>query len=410
MFLQFLIGDAASKEVNKNYIRGRRENSSYNEQDGARIKQGLTTTRTTDRLSYANDRHLERTSEFNDFFGISSKEMVDPVAVYMLFLFDLTTSEHISWTIREISTRDLVASAEDGKYASHTDVTEIIELVPDTTYELEVVDDSLASIRDRVRGTYTNFAIVTTEPAQEIATGTIASGATESFVFTVPGTSTNVDQIEADPFELETGNSTSAEDSVDVGDDFIDFSEEPSLSPSVNPSTVPVQLSDSIPSTGPSSSPSVIPSASPSKSVSNSPSTVPSSKPSLSPSMIPSDKPESSVSTSPSTSPSVEASLSPSSSPSLIPSLIPTISQEPSSSPSQVPANSCGAKGDACESSLDCCGSGRCSPQKQCFTNDTRGRQRISPNQHGGAAGDLSRRQRRERQRRERYNTLSLSF
>lgn len=336
MLFQLLLGRAAAKETNKNYIRGRR-----NEESEARIK------------------YYQSTTEFTDFFGGNAtveESSPDPVTVYMLFLFDLTSSEHFSWTIRVASTLALVESAPKGKYASRTDFTELVQLVPGTTYELELVDDSLASSRDRVGSTFTDFSIVVSEPAQEIATGTVASGETKFMLFTIPGAERDFDQEPVDLFQLETGNITLSDDLVD---DFVDVGED-LLFPSEAPSAAS------------SSSPSVVPSDSPSQSpVTATPTLEPTSSP-VSPSSVPSD----------------------------LPSISTNSSESPSTSPIQAPVPSplsCAAKGDSCESSTDCCGSGRCSPQKICFSIGSVGRDRITASTHGGAAGDISRRNRRQR-------------
>lgn len=109
----------------------------------------------------------------------------DPVTVYMLFLFDSTTSEHISWTIHESISGAQIASAEDGSYESATDTTELVSLFPGVSYNLTIVDGSSSAIVDRVGGN-TNFVIVVSEPAQEVAKGQIASGTARTFAFQVP--------------------------------------------------------------------------------------------------------------------------------------------------------------------------------------------------------------------------------
>lgn len=114
----------------------------------------------------------------------------DPVTVYMLFLFDSTTSEYISWTVHESISGALIASAQDGSYESATDTTELLSLLPGVSYNLSIVDGSSSAIVDRVGGT-TKFAIVVSEPPQKVAKGQIASGTARTFAFQVPISGSN---------------------------------------------------------------------------------------------------------------------------------------------------------------------------------------------------------------------------
>lgn len=275
------------------------------------------------------------------FVGGLIQERSDPVTVYMLLLFDATTSKHVLWTIREAFTRKVVKSVSKGTYDSHADFTELVQLVPGKTYELLIDDNSIASSRERFRGKFMEFALVLAEPPQEIKSGVIESGKTESFLFRIPKVTQQLDS----PEEV-------------VGDSL-----------SVNVTEAPVVTAMTPP---PSLEPSPIPtSASPS---SSSPSELPVDFPSFAPSEIPVTN-------------------------STLPTMAPTLSKTPSSRPIEStpgPSSSpqtCAAKGETCVSSSDCC-DGRCSPAKVCFANNESGRQRAAPGQHGGAAGNLSRRKR----------------
>ena len=274
---------------------------------------------------------------------IGMARAADPIGVYFVFFFDATTSEYLSWTLKEESTGELVISVNAGAYPSMTDAVELIDLVPGKTYLMEVVDDSLASIRDRFRATETDLTVVISEPPEIITTSKIASGETKSFVLTVPD---------------------GARESIP--------SQEPSSGPSAIPSPL-VSLS-LFPSMGAPIS-----------------SITPSLEPSPEPSMeAPSQKPFESSSQGPSEASSTIPSLEPSSGPSME-----APSQKPfeltSQGPSEAPP-SCASKGGTCNSNTDCC-SGRCSPQKKCFSKVlssrlVSNRKRISDINFGGAAAN----------------------
>lgn len=179
--------------------------------------------------------------EFGIFFGAptiakepskSSKTIayaptLDPVTVYLLILFDSTTAAYISWTIQDVSTGALVASAPGGTYASDSDVTELVTLVPGKSYQIEVADGSTVQL-DRVARTVTDFVIVVSEPPQEIATGQIGSGSTESFVFTVPVATTTTEGQLLSQLEGTIDGVSETPLTVDVGDDLPSISDAPS--------------------------------------------------------------------------------------------------------------------------------------------------------------------------------------
>jgi hypothetical protein len=114
---------------------------------------------------------------------------LDFVTVYILFLFDSTTAENISWTISETTSNVLVASAIDGTYTSDTDFvtdfTELVSLIPGKSYSLQITDGSVLSSSDIAVGN-TDFTIVISEPPQEVRSGQVGQGTTQSYTFTVP--------------------------------------------------------------------------------------------------------------------------------------------------------------------------------------------------------------------------------
>lgn len=110
---------------------------------------------------------------------------LDPVTVYILFLFDSTTAENISWTISETTSNALVASVIDGTYTSDTDFVELVSLIPGKSYNLEITDGSVLSSSDNAVGN-TDFTIVMSEPPQEVRSGQVDQGTTQSYTFTVP--------------------------------------------------------------------------------------------------------------------------------------------------------------------------------------------------------------------------------
>ena len=273
---------------------------------------------------------------------IGMARAADPVVVYFVFFFDITISEYISWTLKEESTGEVVRSVEVGTYTSMNDFVELIELVPGETYLMEVVDNSRASIGDRFRGTLTDLTVVISEPPEIITAGQIAPGETKSYVLAIPDAA-----LEIIPSQEPSSGPSAIPSSL--------------VSPSMFPSMgAPISsiVSSLVPSSGTSmAAPSQNPFETPSQGPSEAPSTIPSSEPSPGPSMeAPSQKP---------------FDLS---------------SQGPSEAPP-----SCASKGGTCNSNTDCC-SGRCSPQKKCFSKVlssrlVSNRNRISDNSVGGAAG-----------------------
>ena len=136
---------------------------------------------------------------------------LDSVTVYFLFLFDSTTAEHISWTISETTSNVLVASAIDGTYKSDTDFvtdfTELVSLIPGKSYNLDITDGSVLSSSDNAVGN-TDFTIVISEPPQEVKSGQVGQGTTQSYTFTVPD-GREGQQVEEEEEEEEIATTTS---------------------------------------------------------------------------------------------------------------------------------------------------------------------------------------------------------
>ena len=156
---------------------------------------------------------------------------VDSMDVYLRLLFDPTTAKNISWNLREASTNVLVASVPEQTYASQTDATELIQLIPGEIYEIEFSDSS--QLLGSPTPIFTDFLLEVSEPAQEIAKGQIGPGTTTALVFEIPdGTSSNEEGDQSLPQSVSIEKNqvfASGGDNIDPGDDHSSISEAPSL-------------------------------------------------------------------------------------------------------------------------------------------------------------------------------------
>ena len=66
-----------------------------------------------------------------------------------------------------------------------TDFTELVSLIPGKSYNLNITDGSVLSSSDNAVGN-TDFTIVISEPPQEVKSGQVGQGTTQSYTFTVP--------------------------------------------------------------------------------------------------------------------------------------------------------------------------------------------------------------------------------
>eukprot|EP00535_Pseudo-nitzschia_heimii_P006779 CAMPEP_0197185698 /NCGR_PEP_ID=MMETSP1423-20130617/12459_1 /TAXON_ID=476441 /ORGANISM="Pseudo-nitzschia heimii, Strain UNC1101" /LENGTH=348 /DNA_ID=CAMNT_0042636831 /DNA_START=136 /DNA_END=1185 /DNA_ORIENTATION=- len=210
VFFQVSIGISGQELRGNSASRGLRRNHGYDKESEFRSKPGTIPSRVsiadkkliTDRDRSSNsDTGLsillgspivmveppKEPSEAIETIAINAPSK-DPVIVYLQLLFNSTAANRISWNLREASTNLTVASIPEQTYASQTDTTELLQLVPGEVYELEFSDSS--PVLDSVPHKLADFVLEVSEPLQEIAKGQILSGTNKTLVFAV---STEID-------------------------------------------------------------------------------------------------------------------------------------------------------------------------------------------------------------------------